>query len=224
MTREELLAQARWCDEAREEIADWAGYASEYFQEKHDLVDVLAKWQVRARELRAQAEAMNNGAARQVEQSPGEVAPITGTAGSIPAAAPPSVALPRIVREGRDFDVKFHDNGAAQPLESVKSTEPAITADAPVAAAPPFAAQPTACLCCGTQTSGVAIQHAECAEAVICASCVEVLRAAPDLAARVRELEALLRCVHPGANGPECCDIEGTNWFDARDAALAKGE
>ena len=45
-------------------------------------------------ELRAQAEAMNNGAARQVEQSPGEVAPITGTAGSIPAAAPPSVALP----------------------------------------------------------------------------------------------------------------------------------
>ena len=30
-----------------------------------------------------------NGAARQVEQSPGEVAPITGTAGSNPAAAPP---------------------------------------------------------------------------------------------------------------------------------------
>ena len=58
-------------------------------------------------------QAMNNGAARQVEQSPGEVAPITGTAGSIPAAAPPSVALPRIVREGRDFDVKFHDNAAA---------------------------------------------------------------------------------------------------------------
>ena len=50
--------------------------------------------QLIARELRAQAEAMNNGAARQVEQSPGEVAPITGTAGSIPAAAPPSVALP----------------------------------------------------------------------------------------------------------------------------------
>ena len=45
-------------------------------------------------ELRAQAEAMNNGAARQVEQSPGEVAPITGTAGSIPAAAPPSAAQP----------------------------------------------------------------------------------------------------------------------------------
>ena len=45
-------------------------------------------------ELLARAEI--NGAARQVEQSPGEVAPITGTAGSIPAAAPPSTYVPGV--------------------------------------------------------------------------------------------------------------------------------
>jgi len=58
MTRDQLIAQAAICDEAREEIAEWASYANGYFQEKHHLVEVLAKWQVRARELRAQAKAM----------------------------------------------------------------------------------------------------------------------------------------------------------------------
>ena len=94
MTREELLAQARWCDEAREEIADWAGFASEYFQDKYDLVEVLAKWQVRARELRAQAEAMNNGAA----PNAGRAHENLGAAGSATAdAAPPDLAA-RVAR------------------------------------------------------------------------------------------------------------------------------
>ena len=165
MTREELLAQARWCDEAREEIADWAGFASEYFQDKYDLVEVLAKWQVRARELRAQAEAM-------------------------PAREPVAWTISELCR----FFAYAYRAGHQDTCEAVY----------------------THVLECDADT-----YHQD--------SVVEYLTdngmnaAPPDLAARVRELEALLRCVHPGANGPECCDIEGTNWFDARDAALAKG-
>ena len=34
--------------EAHEDINDWAGYASEYFQNKHDLMGCLEKWEKRA--------------------------------------------------------------------------------------------------------------------------------------------------------------------------------
>ena len=65
----------------------------------------------------------------------------------------------------------------------------------------------------------MAIQHAECAEAVICASCVEVLRAAPDLAARVARLEGLLRETQQfGAFGV------GSTLAERIRAALAEGE
>ena len=52
---------------------------------------------------------------------------------------------PRVVREGRDFDVKFHDNGAAQQsnAETVGSNPERVSANPP-AAAPPSAAQPVA--------------------------------------------------------------------------------
>ena len=104
MTREELIAQ----DESmRAAPARQGGIMTKNELERLARNHGTGGWQTldsmiefgkailaKADELRAQAEAMNNGAARQVEQSPGEVAPITGTAGSIPAAAPPSVALP----------------------------------------------------------------------------------------------------------------------------------
>ena len=121
--------------------------------------------------------------------------------------------------------VEAMNNGAAQLGQ--RDSEPChmdtkrfdVTQTGSAAAAPPSAAQPVACLCCGTQTSGVAIQHAECAEAVICASCVEVLRAAPDLAARVARLEGLLRETQQfGAFGV------GSTLAERIRAALAEGE
>ena len=55
MTRE-LIAQAEALEEAAEMVADWGGYASEYFQQKHDLAGDVAKLQAKADALRAQAE------------------------------------------------------------------------------------------------------------------------------------------------------------------------
>ena len=151
---------------------------------------------------------------------------------------------PRVVREGRDFDVKFHDNGAA-PNAGRAHVNLWTSGSATEDAAPPSAAQPVAWTMselCRFFAYAYRAGHEDTCEAVYTHvlecdadtyhqdSVVEYLTdngmnaAPPDLAARVCELEALLRCVHPGANGPECCDIEGTNWFDARDAALAKGE
>ena len=117
--------------------------------------------------------------------------------------------------------VEAMNNGAAQSCNGGGSPHACETdkSGPETAAAPPSAAQPVACLCCGTQTSGVAIQHAECAEAVICASCVEVLRAAPDLAARVARLEGLLRETQQfGAFGV------GSTLAERIRAALAEGE
>lgn len=39
---------AKWANEAAEDIESWAGYASAYFQEKHDLAGTLKKWRDRA--------------------------------------------------------------------------------------------------------------------------------------------------------------------------------
>lgn len=39
---------AKWANEAAEDIESWAGYASTYFQEKHDLAGTLKKWRDRA--------------------------------------------------------------------------------------------------------------------------------------------------------------------------------
>jgi len=144
-------------------------------------------------ELRAQAEAMNNGAARQVEQSPGEVAPITGTAGSIPAAAPPSVALPRIVREGRDFDVKFHDNGAATNAGRAHvnlGTSGSATEDAAL----PSAAQPVARVSVQRYKGHNGYENCDWEWNVDIPpdGNYELYTSPPDLAARVEQLDGLL--------------------------------
>ena len=104
MNRDQLIAQAEALDMVRTVIEiDGGGGLGKWLHDKAD-------------ELRAQAEAMNNGAARQVEQSPGEVAPITGTAASIPAAAPPSTTQPvaQVVcnPDGSDKRVIFHSHRA----------------------------------------------------------------------------------------------------------------
>ena len=77
------------------------------------------------------------------ESRTGKPVPVTAAPPEPTPAAPPSVALPRIVREGRDFDVKFHDNGAAPNAGRAHEnlgTAGSATADA----APPSAAQPVA--------------------------------------------------------------------------------
>lgn len=43
---------AVWCEEAAEDVADWGGYASPYFQEKHHLQENVDKWTKRAEQCR----------------------------------------------------------------------------------------------------------------------------------------------------------------------------
>ena len=177
MTREELIAQ----DESmRAAPARQGGIMTKNELERLARNHGTGGWQTldsmiefgkailaKADELRAQAEAMNNGAATNA----GRAHVNLGTSGS-------------------------------------------ATEDA----APPSAAQPVECLCCGTTASGVAIQHAECASAVICGSCVEVMRTAPDLAARVARLEAALRLI------ASCESRAPGDVVDIARAALAEGE
>ena len=198
MTREELLAQARWCDEAREEIADWAGFASEYFQDKYDLVEVLAKWQVRARELRAQAEAMPRVTPEMVAAQADLAIMLERLADMADARQARIEAMPRIVREGRDFDVKFHDNVAAQPRQ--RDSEPGhmdtkrfeVTQTGSAAAAPPSTTQPVAQVVCNPDGSDKRVifhSHRALYETPLGTF---LYAAPPDLAARVKRLDGLL--------------------------------
>ena len=47
-----VKAAADALDEAAEDIADWGGYASDYFQEKHHLVECVAQTKATAFNLR----------------------------------------------------------------------------------------------------------------------------------------------------------------------------
>ena len=162
-------------------------------------------------ELRAQAEAMNNGAARQVEQSPGEVAPITGTAGSIPAAAPPSVALPVKLWLWKNF---------------VDGRPEYWAFDNPY---------PIHMDCGDPQTVGEPVGYAlvkqsrngrpEVSEEQILSA---IKRATPpDLAARVEQLEGLLSRAQPSHSHSIKCRDSNSDENCLRcaiDAALAEGE
>lgn len=167
MTREDLIAAA----EALEEMA-------EHLDGLH-LLQSRDECLKKARELRAQAEAM-----------------------------------PRIVREGRDFDVKFHDNGAATSRKDGTRSDGKSALESAAAAAPPSAAQPVAWTMselCRFFAYAYRAGHDDTCEAVYTHvlecdadtyhqdSVVEYLTdncmsaAPPDLAARVAELEAALR-------------------------------
>lgn len=136
-------------------------------------------------ELRAQAEAMPRVTPEMVAAQADIASRLERLADRADARQARIEAMPRIVREGRDFDVKFHDNGAAQGM-----------------------AQPE-----GADTTRVEVPAA----------------APPDLAARVEQLEGLLRELHPYLDSLICYASTRTEYkpndIVARiDAALAEGE
>ena len=53
----DLIAQVEALEDAAEMVADWGGYASEYFQLKHDLAGDIAKLRAKADALRTEAAA-----------------------------------------------------------------------------------------------------------------------------------------------------------------------
>jgi hypothetical protein len=52
MIKEKLIEFINHYEEAIQEIEDWAAYASEYFQEKHGLKEILQEHRLYLEELR----------------------------------------------------------------------------------------------------------------------------------------------------------------------------
>jgi hypothetical protein len=85
-------------------------------------------------ELRAQAEAMPRVTPEMVAAQADIASRLERLADRADARQARIEAMPRIVREGRDFDVKFHDNGAAQGMaqpEGADTTRVEVPAAAP---------------------------------------------------------------------------------------------
>ena len=181
MTREELLAQA--------EALEWA---LEFGVTREDIF-------YSARELRAQAEAMPRVTPEMVAAQADLAIMLERLADMADARQARIEAMPRIVREGRDFDVKFHDNVAAQPRQ--RDSEPGhmdtkrfeVTQTGSAAAAPPSTTQPVAQVVCNPDGSDKRVifhSHRALYETPLGTF---LYAAPPDLAARVKRLESLLR-------------------------------